>query len=327
MQNVFFIWIPSIQQHLFFKELSGSQYKIILKNIDDSSNLNFIININNIIKENLVTPFPYESFTILDRFIIFTYLKIQFAGSQLKLSRECSKCSKSSSLHLDLEHMLNYLSDKIDKSFSKIINISGSHISLKCDIPSIRKEWDSMLYDVNHRRGANLIDVNINNHFSKYINEIIVPPNIFDISIMSDRERTQLIERLPFKMKDDLQHQFIDPLFVDFDRVVFFKFECGCGENFELKMSAQNTIELIKLIYRDNTLESWLRSYVRVAKNLNVESSFLDNLTNTDIDILDHFIDEIQSDNSSANSQPLSQDLFSDYASETQGMKVSPSEF
>lgn len=326
MQNTFFIWIPSIQKHILFKELSNTQYKIILKNINDESNLNFIANINRIIKENVISDFPSESFTILDRFIILSYFKIQFAGGKLQLRQECRKCEKSSSLFMDLETMLRFLGDKIDKSFRKIIDLDDYPASLICDLPSIGREFDSLLYNVNNQGRINQIDMNIDNHFSEYIDSLMVEDRIYPLTTISIEEKTKIIETLPFNLKDQLHNQFIDPLFETFDKVVFFNFTCECGEIFELKMTGKNIIDLIKVLYRDNNLESWLRSYVRIAKNLNVEGQFLNDLTSIELEIMDNFIAESQEETAPTSSENPS-DLFLNYHNEVGNMEARPSEF
>lgn len=326
MQNTFFVWIPSIQKHILFKELSNTQYKIILKNINDESNLNFIANINRIIKENIVSEFPSDAFTILDRFIILSYFKIQFAGGKLQLKQECRKCKKSSSLFMDLETMLHFLSDKIDKSFRKTIDLINYPASIICDLPSIGKEFDSLLYNANYQSRLDQVDVNIDNHFSEYIDSLIIADNVFPLNSISVEEKTKLIGQLPFNLKDQLHDQFIDPLFETFDKVVFFNFTCACGEIFDLKMTGRNIVDLIKVLYRDNNLESWLRSYVRISKNLNVEGQFLNDLTSVELDMMDNFITEEHRETAPSQSQNPT-DLFASYHDEVNNMASHPSEF
>jgi len=91
-------------------------------------------------------------------------------------------------------------------------------------------------------------------------------------------------------------------------------------------MNGKNIVDLIKVLYRDNNLESWLRSYVRISKNLNVEGQFLNDLTSVELEIMDNFIAETQEETAPTPNEN-SADLFSSYHDEVGNMESRPSEF
>jgi hypothetical protein len=324
MRNSFFIWIPSIQKHLCFYELSNIQYRTILKHLDDDSNLNYLVNINRIIKENLISDYPSELFTIIDRFIIFISFKIQFSGDELHLSKPCSKCSKTTKLYLNLNTVLAFLQDKIDRSFKTTIHQPNHPIKIICDVPTIQKEFNHLLYNADR----NIIKPLSEYSFDEYVTEFVHSLHINDMEYLMDdsciENQNILLGQLPFNVFETIKDQFIIPLHNIFDKVVFFDFNCVCGEKFSMKMGTGNINEMTKLFYRDNTLESWLRGYTRVIKNLNYDAEFLNNMTNVEILMLNEMVNELQQ-SSSESSAPPSEDLFESYSNEVANLRSTPS--
>jgi hypothetical protein len=265
-------------------------------------------------------------FTIIDRFIIFISFKIQFSGDELHLSKPCGKCSKTTKLYLNLNNVLSFLQDKIDKSFKTTLDMSPYPIQIICDIPTIEKEFNHLVYNANQNILPHLTDYSLDEYITQFVHRLSMGGLEYPMNDSDIDNQNRLLEQLPFNVFNNIKEQFVTPLHDVFDRVVFFDFNCTCGEKFIIKMGTRTMTDMMKLFYRDNNLQSWLRSYTRIVKNLNYDAEFLNNLTNVEILMLNEMVNEIQqSSDGSKNSPPPSTDLFDVYNSEVENLKSSPS--
>lgn len=325
MRNTLLIWIPSIQKHLRFSELSNSQYRVILKNLADDSDINFIYNLNAIIKENLVDPFDTNLLTTIDRFIIMTYFKIHSIGKDLQLRRKCHKCSAETSLFLDLENMLIFLSDKIDKSFKHQLFVNDYPIGIVCDIPSIQREYNNIIMGADINIDTKTTEYRLHRHLTSFISGVVISGQERLLANMSISDQYELLKKIPHMVMEHIDFEYIRKIYNVFNDVVFFKFQCDkCSEEFELKLQADNINEITKLIFRDNSLDMFLGEYFRAAHHSHLDGQFLDTLSYSEIKILTQFIPNQQSEEPANTDR--SADLFSTYGDEIANMAVSPSD-
>lgn len=277
------IWIPSLQKHIRFRCLNGKQYRMILKNVD-SHILNFIYLLNDIIKQNIVDSFDYLKFTIIDRFIIFAYLKIDFDTNILKLKKQCDKCTQEISLQLDLNFMLSYLQDKIDKNFETIFTFDNCIIG--CDIPTIQREYSNLLYYADKNIDSNNFDIRSYQYFYEFITFINIKGACFYIQDYSFDEQKLIFEKIPIEYYNIIKSSYIEEIYKIFNSVIFFKFNCSCGETFELKLDSFNIAEVTKIFYKDFTNEDWLYSLLLLSSKGHMDGQTLNELNKSEINML-----------------------------------------
>lgn len=327
MRNSFLIWIPSLQAHFPFFELSNAQYKVILKNIDADNHLGFLHNINRIIEDNSMTPDILNKLTVIDRFIIMTYLKIHAIGQNLELKRICNKCVSENRLFLDLENMLSFLSDKIDKSFRQYISIDDYPITMICDVPSIKKEYSTLISAANSNIDQTSLDNRLDNYLTSFIAGFKINKNEYILDHMDKTEQQALLANIPHSMITHIKDEYISKIHDIFNKVVFFKFKCSkCSDDFELKLHSDNIHDMTKMIFRDASLEMLLGDYYVISTKSHLTGDFLDTLSYSEIKILKHFTEiasETPKDNKT-NTDDFS--LLSSYNSEVAHMPSSSSD-
>jgi hypothetical protein len=310
--------------------MSNEQYRVLLKNLTDESNLNFLYNLNIIIKDNLIADFDVDHFTIIDRFIIATYLKIHAVGKDLQLQRKCSKCSSDTKLFLDLENMLIFLSDKIDKSFRSEISIEDYPVSIICDVPSIKKEYSNLLLNADLNIDTRSTDYRLHSYMISFISSIIIGDKEHILDELNIDQQNALLSRIPYKVMEKIKTAYITNIHNIFDKVIFFKFHCGkCSEEFELKLQSDNINEMTKLVFRDSSLDVFLRDYFSVSSHSHLDGSFLNKLSYSEIKVLTQFVEmSHQSQSTEPPSNGLSEgaDLFGDYNAEVAHMARTPSD-
>jgi hypothetical protein len=327
MRNSFLIWIPSLQSHFPFFELSNAQYRVILKNLDADNHLGFLYNINNIIKENLISVDIFDKLTVIDRFIIMTYFKIQAINQNLELKRVCHKCGKDNKLFLDLEHMLSFLSDKIDRSFREHISIDDYPVAIICDVPSIRKEYSTLISAANYNIDQSSLDYRLNNYLTSFIAGLSIGGTEYILENMGKNEQQELLSKIPHSMISHIKDDYINKIHAIFDKVVFFKFHCSeCSEEFELKLHSDNIHDMTKMIFRDASLEMLLGDYYAISLRSHLTGDFLDKLSYSEVKMFKHFNELANTQESPTPSSTNEANLFDDYSSEIAHMSQSPSD-
>jgi len=327
MNNTHLIWVPSLQRNVRFSELTNSQYRIILKNTENDNDVDFIYNLNQIIKTNLVEDIDYNVLTILDRFVISIFLKILCHGSILNLVKECDKCEKEVNIRIDLNTLLDELGAKVDKSFATYVTIPDYPIRVLCDIPSIQQEYEYILSHHNRNQSTISSEKNIERYLMGYIRQLYSGRDTVYLDKLSVQERYKVLSMLPAPMIMAVKDVFVDPFYKTFRDIIFLDLNCReCGTKFEIKMESDNMIYLLKLFYKDSSLENMLKDYFNITSISHIGCDFLEQITPKEVAVLTEFVKSTQK--SSENTGPPSADLFdNNYHQEISNKSSAPSEF
>jgi hypothetical protein len=328
MKNTHLIWIPSLQTNIRFKELDNSQYRTILKNVNDDSNIDFIYNLNEILRSNLIDPIDFDSLTILDRFIITIYLKILCYGPLLDLSKQCEKCDNKINIRFDLNNLLDKLGTQIDRTFKTIIQIPAHPLQLICDLPTIRQEFDTMLFEYNSNKSKDIIETNIDKYLTGYIRSIASGDVQKNLDSLTPIERNVVVNKIPGQLILAVKSQFTTPLYELFNDVNFLEMECKeCKDKTEIKLETGGLISLLKTFFHDSTIENVFGEYFNIASIGHINPSFVDTLTPKEMNLLTEFVKISQKKNENNGTANNSVDLFAEDNPEIAGMTKSPSEF
>jgi hypothetical protein len=309
-QNSHLIWIPSIQKYLRFREITNFQYRTILKNLNDDTNLDFLYNINQIIKDNLIDNFDYGHFTVFDRFVILIFFKILGLTPFLKLSRVCDKCENSETTSVDLNQLLNALGVYIDKSFKQKISSEDYPIQLICDVPTIKQEYDHLLFLANKNVSTGTTDNNIDQHLYGYIRGLESNGVLINTDAKTPFERTIIFNKLPAFLILKMQKEYVSLVEESLNHILFLDLKCKkCKEPFEIKMEKNNVTFLLKLLFKDNSLENHLGEYYNISSVIHSGGEFLDRLSPKESHILFEYAKASQKGQSETNNSN-NNDLF-----------------
>jgi len=313
------IWIPSQQVFTRFKELSVIQYKDFYKCVDDEED--FILYLNGIIRSNCLTHIDFKNLTIIDRFVIFLYLKIYSCGTDLKFSKECEKCSTVTTSVFNLNESLDKLASVIDKTF--LTDFVTDNYTIQCDIPNILY-FDSLNFDRED------IDEQLQNYLFGYIQSIIIRGNVISFPDISHNQRNEIFKNLNYKDLLRVKTEFVDVIYKQFSDLLLMKMECTKCKNplFSLNFNTGNITDIIKIIYNDDSLENVLAVMSDMSTHNHFDYKFYENLSPIELDIIYSRIKRSQqsSQDTTQNNQQ-STDLFDEYRDETKGMVEQPSEF
>lgn len=303
------IWIPSAQQFIRLRDISFDQYKDIHRAIL-SEDEDFIFCINNILAHNLYIPYDISSnWNILDRLVAIIQLKIHSCNDKLSLKTVCDKCESSTTVHIDLNTILNDLSTKIDKSFRKTY---GNNPSIICDIPSIR---------FNDSR-PNITDDNIWDHYLfSFIRGIIINKNIIDLDSYSYEDRLRICGEIKYETLTLIKKDFINPIHETCSDTLLTAIPCSgksCTESIKIQFSISNITDIIRVFFKDDSLENVLYTQSNLSSQLHFDQQFYENSTPMEIRNIEQIV---KSQNTSEASRPEQTDLFNDQ------MVESPSEF
>lgn len=327
MQKSFNIWIPSIQYFIRFFELTVSQYKTILKSLSDND-VDFIFTLNDIIRQNIVDYADYEKLTTLDRFIIFLALKIHSCSPEIVLSSKCEKCETVSSIKMNLNTLIDNLATRIDKSFLKTVAYNKYIVS--CDIPTIETDYKINEYGLLHSINKNTIDSNINNYVLTHIKEIFIDNKKIDIAKLSYENKLTVINKLPAQLIKRIQDEFLHDIHVivsDFD---FLKIKCTgkkCENEIEIKFDITNINDIIKIIYKDEILESILIETLNVTSKGYMNSETINSNSPMELHMMADMLKKAEAQAEPVEKEPKEKDMFEEYRLQTAKMKESPSEF
>lgn len=317
------IWVPSQQKYLRFQELSCEQYKQIHQTIDDDD---FSFVLNRILINNHYGDIDITKISTIDRFVIFLYLKIYSCGKTLSITRTCDKCQTPTKKDFDLNGMLDVLAPVIDRNFETEFPVSidqGSY-SLVCDIPPISHdelfEYDSISED-------------IDNYLFTYLKKIKVNATGSEYDLMIGRDRNRVVySNIPYKTMMQIKNEFIEPIHKDFMSILMMDIKCSntkCGDEWKLNFVASNLADMIKIVYRDDSLENILSIMSNISGQCHFDYNFYKNLTPLELDII---LSSLRRNNSEAppvlpTNEENDTDLFEQYREQTKGMVETTSEF
>ncbi len=323
MINSHLVWIPSRQIFLRFKELTWEQQKALVK-VAEEEDLDFIFHMNELIKANCMEPVSLSDLTTIDRFSIFLYLKIHSCGTDLHISTKCPKCEETSKIVMDLNILMENVAEKIDKKFEK--KIVGEGVSAICDIPSLEQEYK--MYYHNNLYNLNTEDFNIrySNYISSHIKKLIIKNNVIDMETMDIGDRINIVHGLPGAFTNKIYRNFLQAIHKSMVDIDFLKVECtGCKHSFEFNFDVVGINDIIKIIYKDASLESLIMDMCGISQSLHLGGEIFKSLTSLEIDIMKKYLRS--SESSSDSKIPKEFDTFDAYREQTKHMQESGGEF
>lgn len=328
--NSYLIWIPSKQKYFRFKDLSFEQYKSIYKIIDDSD-VEFSYLVNTILKDNIIESYGFNvinDLTIMDRFIIFVYLKIYSCNSSITLSRTCPKCETVTDIKVDLVEMLNKIAPYIDQDFSQIFE--HGLFKILVDIPTI-KRYDDNRYDEYDKNKEDTVEKYINNYINSHIKTVYINDKTIYLQDYTPNHVEQIIDIIPAQITLDIKNDFLNPFHKKLESLTFVKSKCKnatCEDELRLDFNINNINDLLKIIFKDNSLQGILMTQQNLCSNGSYDYNFFANSTPLEVEIIHNYIRQTntaQSESPDQESPPS--DMFDLYRQESKGMAESPSEF
>lgn len=226
-------WIPSLNKHIMFKEITTSQQKRLIKSIIDSPvyNTEFIYTLREIIKENCVEDdINIDDLNIIDKLFISLKMRIMSIGKSIEVPIDEDSEIK---VNIDLDKVLSEAIKNIKSIKDKKIKSQTGVYEVTCGVPSIRDEYQ---LEREFRPNPTEEDINIESidklrktmgdvfigEVSKYIKclDIIESEEISQINLegISFKNRIQLIEKLPTRLLEDII-KYINEIKKQFDSV------------------------------------------------------------------------------------------------------------
>lgn len=318
------IWIPSLQNTLRFRDLDFEQHKCIIKILDDDD-LEFISTLNEIIHENLVSEFDANRLTTLDRFIIFLSLKINSCGSEIVLSKKCDKCDEVTNVKMDLNMLVDNIAPNIDRKFTSYLQFE--QFGAVCDIPTIKTEYE--IYTFNHLRNIEFrsFDFNLNNYVFSHITDITIGSQRINMNDIAHEHRMTILNKIPAGLTRKIQNEFLSVIHESVLDIDFLKIICKeCKEEFEIKFDINNINDVLKVIYKDDSLENLLHTLINVSSQTYL-GSYIGKLSPLEVNSINKILQKSQKESEESQRNPKDIDLFTKYRDETSHMDESPSEF
>jgi len=261
----------------------------------------------------------------IDRFAVFLYLKIHSCGSTIDLVRKCPDCDTNTKIKMDLNVLIENIASSIDRKFEFSLNTPICNII--CDLPSLEYEYNTYLHNV--KNSINETDINyiIDNYVVSHIRKLYIKDSIIDLDKLSSPERREITKNIPAKMILDIKKYFLIPIHESINRIDFLNTQCTndkCKKPFEAKFDILNINDIIKIIYRDESIESSLRKIFNIASASHLSGDIMKNLSPLEINILESFIPKEENNMPSTLPSPTPE---YPYITDTSHMEESPSEF
>lgn len=320
------IWIPSLQSNLRFKDMSFEQYRCIIKILEDDD-LEFISTLNEIMLENITSKFDIDQLTTLDRFIIFLGLKINSCGKTISLSKKCDKCDKVTNVKMDLNQLVDNIAPNIDRKFTALLNYQN--FSAVCDIPTIKNEHEIYIFNNLHNIDMHSLDFNLNNYIFSHISEIIVNQQVLNMQQLEYKDRLIILNKLPTGLIHEIQSIFLKDIHSSVLDIDFLKINCkDCNESFEIKFDITNINDILKIIYKDESVENMLHTILNVCIHGHL-GSYIESLSPMDVNSINKILQNANKkrEDDAPPVNPQDSDLFSQYRKETAHMQETPSDF
>lgn len=240
------VFIPSLQKHVMFRELTTAQQKRIIKAIIDSEafNTEFILTFKQIITENCAdSSVNVDKLTIYDKLFIALKMRAMSVGDKLNVILTSEKGAKQSK-EITLSKILELLptTEFTNKSFSD----DQKKITIECGLPTIDEEYrlESELrrnindQDKSIKNMRELIGNIYTNEISKYLKKVSIVNGDSTVEVstldMSFANRIALLESLPAKVTRELVG-YISSINTELEKVVLIK-EVIDNEPFEYRL-------------------------------------------------------------------------------------------
>lgn len=313
------IWIPSLQTHKRFFDLNIQQYKNILKTVEETHNYNFCYITNEIIKENINDDLDFNILTILDKFIILLYLKINNVNETLRLSKECEKCKNIVETDTDLLEFVQVVGNNLDQNFQKNIFCPVSDdigFEVVCDIPSCTYEYK--FYKNCADLNVDILDIhaNIDHRSYKFIKNmrLYTPEKTEIIYDVNDNaiSSPKILDMLPACVRNTIEKEYIAAAAKNFSFLELVKFDCKkCGHQAPLLLNLESITFISKILFKDYDTLNLEKDFFNLSSVAHLNAAYLADLTPKEFGTHRLFLKNVSEKEVAAQSDNKNIDLFS----------------
>jgi len=311
------IWIPSWQKYIQMYEISCEQYRHLLKNIDDSSEFDFLLNqllIQNMWDKNI----NVEDFTIIDKFIIFLQLRVISCGRTLNLTSTCGDCQTPTEFTVDLNNILDESVTILDRSFKKTFNFQK--YILVCDIPAICLNEDRNSYKAS---GEDYL----NAYMFSFFQNIQIYDSLIDLKTLTIPEKHTICSSLPFALMTLVKKNYIDEIHQIMTNTIVVQNICSkCQKKLSLNIDINNITDVIKVLFQNDSALNILGKYANISANCHLDYNFYKNINPLELEVL-YNMSKGSSSATSTNNSEQDINLFDQFKLNDEEMVESPSEF
>lgn len=211
------VYIPSLDKEVLFKQLTTEQLKLILQTAINSTiyNTDFILTINNIIKQNcLDVDVDTNTLTIFDKLFFIFKTKIECISPEYNFiftDDEINEYSLENGTYSAniVDHFNTFKNTKppLEKEFT------NGNFKIKCALPTLNIE--SKLEEELHtnitstdtlteQEMQNIVGETFVSELAKFINSITINDTLHDLNTLSFKDRTSIIEKIPVSIINDI---------------------------------------------------------------------------------------------------------------------------
>lgn len=290
------IWIPSIKEYKRFKEFNNTHHMLLMKSQEEE--LDFLYCINNLLHELCVEGLDLSKITILDKYIIYLYLRMMYIGSELSVVITCPECDKTIPTNIDLNSLVENNLDILDKNYSKIIKTGD--IEVTCSIPMIKNEYDLAFY-IKTKNVSN-IDYALSHNILSHIDKIKIKDKVINMSNLDVESSLMIFEKMPSSLFRAINNEFIHPISRKITPKILNS-ACpteGC-KNLDFELNLSNINDIIKLLFQGSPV-STLQENFYLSKGSKVSHEYLSTISPAERNLLLEFhVEDVKSQNSGSN--------------------------
>jgi len=239
------VYIPSLDKEVTFKQLTTEQLKQILQTAINNTiyNTDFILTINNIIKQNcLDADIDTNTFTIFDKLFFIFKTKIECISPEYSFvftDDEINEYSLENDIYnaniVDHFDAFRSIKPPLEKEFV------NNGIKIKCALPTLNIE--SKLEEELHNNSVsvnalteqemqNIIGETFINELAKFIVNVSINDTLYDLSTLSFKDKTSIIEKIPVSVINDII-KYIESYKNIIDKLLSYTFVTDRGVAFE----------------------------------------------------------------------------------------------
>jgi len=216
-QTSFKVFVPSLNKELNFKQISIKQLKQLLKCVIDSPvyTTEYILTINNIIKENSITlDIDISKLTILDKLLIIIKLRAESISPNFILKFTQEEIEQNNLTFKEYPINLNDIYDRFINEHLEVQSQTFIHgdVEVICNLPTIDTE-DRLEQELHKNTKLQItspdeLRTSLGNLFinevTKFIQELKIKQTSIDFSILDFKTRIQIVEELPVNVLSDV---------------------------------------------------------------------------------------------------------------------------
>lgn len=296
MTSSYLIWVPSRQKYIRFREITFFHLKCLDK-AKSVSHVEFLYCLTEILKEIIVKPeeLPINTITVIDKYVIFLYLKMLCVGTTFECYTICPTCDKRSKTRIDLNSLIVPLSKTIDRNFRT--EIKTGNYTFICDQPTIERELELETWFLNSE--VNLTKHNLSeNYIIQLVNcikQIKLQGELINFESLPISTQFDLISSIQTHHTNQIYKKFIQPMNKEFHSFDLFQGKCSdkkCAQT-SLTFDFKSINDILKFVL-GLKLEEYNDNILFLCKGWNFTPEYLDKCTLGEIELLINNINKIK---------------------------------